>query len=190
MKATPQNLGRSNEPLPDGVRFAVVGGGCFWCTEAVYERVPGVLAVVSGYAGGHVANPTYEQVSRGNTGHAEVIQIAYDPARISYRQLIDLFWDAHDPTTLNRQGADVGPQYRSIILYANEQERVEAIASRDAAQFRFRSPIVTEIKALETFYPAEQYHQDFFMNNPGHGYSRAVIRPKVERLTDKGLLPH
>lgn len=190
MKATPQNLGRSNEPLPDGVRFAVVGGGCFWCTEAVYERVPGVLAVVSGYAGGHVANPTYEQISRGNTGHAEVIQIAYDPARISYRQLIDLFWDAHDPTTLNRQGADVGPQYRSIILYANEQERVEAIASRDAAQSRFRSPIVTEIKALETFYPAEEYHQDFFMNNPGHGYSRAVIRPKVERLTDKGLLPH
>jgi peptide-methionine (S)-S-oxide reductase len=174
---------------PSKEATAVLGGGCFWCTEAVYETVPGVLAVRSGYAGGTEESPTYESISTGRTGHAEVIEIRYDASRVSYRQLIDLFWDAHDPTTLNRQGADVGPQYRSILLPATEDEQREAEASLKAAQPRFRSPIVTEIQRLKRFYPAEGYHQDFYSNNPEYGYSRAVIRPKLEKLRKDGKLP-
>jgi peptide-methionine (S)-S-oxide reductase len=141
---------------------ATVGGGCFWCVEAVYQTVPGILRVTSGYAGGNVANPTYEQVCTGRTGHAEVVQVEFDPAKISYRQVIDLFWQAHDPTTPNRQGADVGPQYRSIILYENEAEKTAAESSKLEAQAHFKDPIVTEIVPLKTFYPAEKYHQDFY----------------------------
>lgn len=178
----------SAQPQPQATATAVVGGGCFWCVEAVYERVPGVLAVESGYAGGHLDNPTYERVTDGDTGHAEVVRITFDPARITYRRIVDLFWDAHDPTTLNRQGADVGPQYRSIILFETEEQRTEAEASRTAAQPRFRSPIVTEIVPLTRFYAAEAYHQDFQRRNPRHGYVRAVIDPKLERLRDKGLI--
>lgn len=164
---------------------ATLGGGCFWCVEAVYERLPGILSVTSGYAGGQTENPTYEQIGTGKTGHAEVVQIEYDPAKISYEKIIDLFWDAHDPTTLNRQGADVGTQYRSIILTANDDEARIAKESRDRAQTKSRSPIVTEIVPLEKFYPAEDYHQDFYRENPMHPYNMAVIRPKLQKLDEK-----
>jgi peptide-methionine (S)-S-oxide reductase len=166
--------------------LAVLGGGCFWCLEAVFERLPGVKSVTSGYAGGHTPNPTYEAVCSHTTGHAEVIQIEFDPALISYEKLLDWFWEAHDPTTLNRQGADVGSQYRSIILYANEAQRVAAEKSKAAAQKNFSQPIVTEIVPLARFYPAERHHQDFYRNNPNHGYCRVVIRPKLEKLEKLG----
>jgi peptide-methionine (S)-S-oxide reductase len=161
---------------------ATVGGGCFWCVEAVYQTAPGILGVTSGYAGGNLSNPTYEEVSTGRTGHAEVVQIEFDPDQISYEQVLDLFWKAHDPTTLNRQGPDTGPQYRSIILYENEEEKAIAEKSKKAAQAQFKDPIVTEIVPLNAFYSAEQYHQDFYQNNPNYPYSRAIIRPKLEKL--------
>lgn len=161
---------------------AVVGGGCFWCTEAEYQTVPGIIKVESGYAGGSVPNPTYDQVCTGQTGHAEVVQITFDPAKISYEKVIDLFWKAHDPTTLNRQGADEGTQYRSIILYKNEAEKAAAEKSMAAAQKDFKKPIVTQIVPLTAFYPAEEHHQDFYKNNPNYGYSRAVIAPKLEHF--------
>jgi peptide-methionine (S)-S-oxide reductase len=161
---------------------ALVGGGCFWCVEAVYQTVPGILGVTSGYAGGKTANPTYEEVSTGRTGHAEVVQIDFDPGKISYEQVIDLFWKAHDPTTLNRQGADVGTQYRSIILYENEAQKAAAEKSKAAAQAHFKNPIVTEIVPLQAFYRAETYHQDFYDKNPNYPYSQAVIAPKLEKL--------
>lgn len=163
-------------------RSAYVGGGCFWCTEALYQGVPGIEAVTSGYAGGTTANPTYEQVCSGTTGHAEVIRIDYDPVQISYDKILELFWKAHDPTTLNRQGADVGTQYRSIILYSNDDEKTRAEASKAAAQKDFKDPIVTEIVPLDTFYPAEKYHQDFADKNPGHPYLRATLEPKMPRF--------
>jgi peptide-methionine (S)-S-oxide reductase len=163
-------------------KTAVVGGGCFWCTEALYHNVPGVISVTAGYAGGTTKNPTYEEVCTGRTGHAEVIQIAYDPSKISYEKIIDLFWQAHDPTTLNRQGADTGTQYRSIILYQTDEERAIAERSKAAAQKDFKDPIVTEIKPLEKFYPAEGYHQNFYENNPNYPYSEAVIEPKLEKF--------
>ncbi len=163
-------------------KTAVIGGGCFWCTEALYSEVPGIVSVVSGFAGGTTPNPTYEDVCRGQTGHAEVVQITYDPTQISYEKIIDLFWKAHDPTTLNRQGADSGTQYRSIILYQTPDERTEAEKSKAAAQKDFKDPIVTEIKPLDVFYPAEQHHQDFYKNNPNYGYSEAVIAPKLEKF--------
>jgi peptide-methionine (S)-S-oxide reductase len=169
------NAGKENQR-------ATLGGGCFWCVEAVYQTVPGILAVTSGYAGGEVPNPTYEQVCTGRTGHAEVVRIEFDPGQINYEGVIDLFWKAHDPTTLNRQGADVGTQYRSIILYENEAEKVAAEKSKGRAQADFKDPIVTEIVPLEAFYPAEKYHQDFYDNNPDYPYSRAVIRPKLEKF--------
>jgi peptide-methionine (S)-S-oxide reductase len=161
---------------------ATLGGGCFWCVEAVYQTVPGILSVTSGYAGGHAPNPTYEQVCTGRTGHAEVVRIEFDPAKIGYEQIIDLFWKAHDPTTLNRQGADTGTQYRSIILHEDETQKAAAEKSKNAAQAHFKDPIVTEIVPLREFYPAEAYHQDFYDNNPNYPYSRAVIRPKLEKL--------
>lgn len=163
-------------------KTAVVGGGCFWCVEALYQGVPGIESVVSGYAGGATPNPTYEEVCTGRTGHAEVVQITYDPAKTSYEKVIDLFWKAHDPTTLNRQGADAGTQYRSIILTQNDEERAIAEKSKAAAQKDLKEPIVTEIKPLEVFYPAEKYHQDFYQNNPNYPYSAAVIEPKLEKF--------
>jgi peptide-methionine (S)-S-oxide reductase len=174
------------ETEPMKTEKATLGGGCFWCVEAVYERLPGVLAVTSGYAGGQSENPTYEQIGTGKTGHAEVVQIEYDPAKISYEKIVDLFWDAHDPTTLNRQGADVGTQYRSIILTANDEEARLAEESKARAQAKFKSPIVTEIVPLPKFYPAEDYHQDFYRENPMHPYNLAVIRPKLKKLEDAG----
>ena len=172
------------ETEPMKTEKATLGGGCFWCVEAVYERLPGVLAVTSGYAGGQSENPTYEQIGTGKTGHAEVVQIEYDPAKIAYEKIVDLFWDAHDPTTLNRQGADVGTQYRSIILTANDEEARLAEESKARAQAKFKSPIVTEIVPLPKFYPAEDYHQDFYRENPMHPYNLAVIRPKLKKLED------
>ncbi len=163
-------------------KTATVGGGCFWCTEALYQKVPGIESVTSGYAGGSVPNPTYEEVCTGRTGHAEVIQIAYDPAKISYDKIIDLFWQAHDPTTLNRQGNDTGTQYRSVIFYQTDEEKQIAEKSKAAAQTNFKSPIVTEISPLDKFYPAENYHQDYYKNNPSNPYNQAVIKPKLDKF--------
>ncbi|MFZ4588399.1 MAG: peptide-methionine (S)-S-oxide reductase MsrA [Terrimicrobiaceae bacterium] len=168
---------------------AVLGGGCFWCVEAVYEGVPGIKSVESGYAAGKSPNPTYEEVCSGRSGHAEVVRIAFDPAVISYEKILELFWDAHDPTTLNRQGADVGTQYRSIIVAMDEAQRVAAEKSRSAAQSRFRDPIVTEISGPVEFYPAEEYHQDFASRNPRHPYVRAVIAPKLEKVNSAKANP-
>lgn len=164
---------------------ATLAGGCFWCLEAVYKRIEGVKEVTSGYAGASVVNPTYREVCTGTTGHAEVVQIDYDSTLITYEQILDLFWEAHDPTTLNRQGADVGPQYRSAIFYHDEEQKKKAVASKERAQQMFKDPIVTEITELDRFYPAEDYHQDYFDLNPQAGYCRVVIEPKLKKL---GLL--
>jgi peptide-methionine (S)-S-oxide reductase len=161
---------------------ATFGGGCFWCTEAVFQSEPGVTSVVSGYAGGRTKNPTYEQICGGDTGHAEVIQIEFDPAVVKFDRLLEIFWDAHDPTTLNRQGADVGTQYRSIILFHDAAQRTAAEKSMAGAQAKFKRPIVTEIVPLTEFYPAEKYHQDYFRNNRNAPYCRAVIAPKLHKL--------
>lgn len=160
----------------------VVGGGCFWCTEAAYELVPGVKAVVSGYAGGAVANPTYKQITTGRTGHAEVIRIDYDPEKVTLETLLDFFWDIHDPTTLNQQGADEGPQYRSIILYADDVQKAAAEASLAKANPAWGGKIVTELAPLKEFYVAEEYHQNYYKQNPSAGYCRVVIRPKIDKL--------
>ena len=165
--------------------LATFGGGCFWCTEAVFQMLPGVKSVISGYAGGTKENPTYKEVCTGTTGHAEVIQIEYDPRAVSYDKLLHTFWEAHDPTTFNRQGNDSGTQYRSIILYRNETERVAAEKSKTEAQKHFDQPIVTQIVPLKTFYKAEAYHQDYYRNNTEQPYCRFVIRPKVEKLEKK-----
>jgi peptide-methionine (S)-S-oxide reductase len=169
-----------------GEEKAVLGGGCFWCVEAVYQGRPGIKSVVSGYAGGSVRNPTYEQVCGGKTGHAEVVEITFDPALVTYESILDLFWDAHDPTTLNRQGADRGTQYRSIIVAANPAQAAAAKKSRDAARAKFADPIVTEIVEDAEFFPAEESHQDFYERNPAHPYNRAVIAPKLEKLDQLG----
>lgn len=163
---------------------ATFGQGCFWCAEAIFERVEGVKSVISGYAGGHTINPTYEQVCNGNTGHAEVVQIVYDPDVISYDDLLKIFWKTHDPTTLNMQGADVGEQYRSIILYHNEKqkERAEYYKNELSKSGAWNKPIVTQIVPLTKFYRAEDYHQDYFENNPYQGYCSFVIAPKVEKF--------
>ncbi len=165
-----------------GTEVATLGGGCFWCIEAVYERIDGVVEAVSGYAGGKTKDPTYEQVSSGTTGHAEVVQIRFDPKKISYEKILEIFWKAHDPTTLNRQGNDVGTQYRSVIYYHDEAQRGAAEKSKAEAGKRFSSPIVTEVAPLEAFYPAEDYHQDYYEANPFAGYCTFVIRPKLDKL--------
>ncbi len=164
---------------------ATLGAGCFWCVEAVFERLDGVTAVVAGYAGGKTPDPTYDQVCSGNTGHAEVAEITFDPARLTYTRLLDLFWEAHDPTTLNRQGGDVGTQYRSVIFYHSAAQKAAAEASRTQAQKYFDRPIVTEIQPLERFYAAENYHQDYFRNNPNAAYCKMVIQPKLDKLKAK-----
>lgn len=162
--------------------IATLGGGCFWCTEAVYENMEGVKSVVSGYMGGSVKNPTYKQITTGKTGHAEIIQVEYDPDVISYTDILDLFWQAHDPTTLNRQGADVGTQYRSVIFYHDEAQKEIALKSKQEAQPNFKNPIVTEVTEASTFYEAEDYHQDFYANNRNYPYCRVVIAPKLRKL--------
>ena len=161
---------------------ATLGGGCFWCLEAVFEETRGVIDVVSGYTGGTLDNPSYEQVSNGATGHAEVVQVTFDPSIISYEALLKIFWLIHDPTTLNRQGNDVGTQYRSVIFYHDEKQKEQAEASLKVFSSKFTKPIVTEIKPLETFYKAEAYHQDYFKNNPAQGYCVFVVSPKVQHF--------
>jgi peptide-methionine (S)-S-oxide reductase len=168
---------------------ATLGGGCFWCLEAVFKDLLGVDSLVSGYAGGDLDNPTYEQVCSGRTGHAEVVQITFDPTAITYRDLLDVFFTIHDPTTKDRQGADVGPQYRSIVLYHSPEQKAaaeQAIAELDAKGI-WGAPIVTEVVPLDRFYPGEAYHQDYFANNPGQGYCRAVIAPKVAKFRKQYL---
>jgi peptide-methionine (S)-S-oxide reductase len=167
---------------------ATFGGGCFWCMEAVFERVDGVKSVASGYAGGSMSDPNYKEVCNGDTGHAEVIQIEFDPAKVSYEQLLEVFWAAHDPTQLNRQGADTGTQYRSIILYHDEAQKAAAEKSLAAAQKEFGGKIVTEIKPLTKFYPAEDYHQDYYRQNSSAPYCSVVIAPKLKKLKEKGVI--
>jgi peptide-methionine (S)-S-oxide reductase len=164
--------------------MATLAGGCFWCLEGVFEQLRGVVKVESGYAGGTVANPSYRQVCGGGTGHAEVVQVTFDPAVISYREILDVFFATHDPTTLNRQGPDSGTQYRSAIFYHSpEQKRVgeERIAELNAADI-WDAPIVTEVVPLEAFYPAEDYHQGYYRDNPGQPYCQAVVAPKVAKF--------
>ncbi len=166
---------------------AVFGGGCFWCTEAVFKSLKGVLSVLPGYAGGETKNPTYSEVSSGRTGHAEVIKIEFDSNLISYENLLTVFFATHDPTTLNRQGADVGTQYRSVIFYTTEEqkEQTEKFINEINNSSKEGSPIVTEVKPLERFYEAENYHKDYFANNPGNPYCELVINPKLEKVKQK-----
>jgi peptide-methionine (S)-S-oxide reductase len=167
-----------------GTKVATFGGGCFWCTEAMYRRLEGVISVESGFAGGATANPTYKQVCSGETGHAEVVQVVYDPAKVGYEDLLYVFFKTHDPTTPNRQGADVGTQYRSIVLYHDEAQRkvAEDLRARLDASGAFPGKIVTEIVPYDRFFKAEDYHQDYFASNPDVGYCRAVVGPKVEKF--------
>ena len=169
--------------------LATLGGGCFWCLEAVFQGLKGVERVVSGYAGGDVVNPTYEQVCGGRTGHAEVVQVAYDPTQLSFHDALQVFFAIHDPTTMNQQGADIGTQYRSVIFFQTpEQEAVARQVIRELDQSGiFDDPVVTEIVPLRVFYPAEAYHQDYFRRNPGQGYCRAVIAPKVAKFRKQHL---
>jgi peptide-methionine (S)-S-oxide reductase len=168
--------------------IADFGGGCFWCMEAVFERLPGVVSVTSGFAGGTTENPTYPEVCTETTGHAEVTEIEFDPAKISYDKLLEVFWQAHDPTTLNRQGADEGTSYRSIILYRDKKQELLAEKSKLAAQENFKHPIVTDIVPLKKFYKAEDYHQQYYDNNSNAGYCQVVIAPKLEKLEQKKVI--
>jgi len=175
--------------IQPSLETATLAGGCFWCLDAIYRQLKGVLTVVSGYSGGHVPNPSYQHVCTGQTGHAEVVQITFDPAVISFRELLEVFFTIHDPTSLNRQGADVGTQYRSAIFYHSAQQKATAesvIAELNAAGL-WPDPIVTEVTPFEAFYPAEDYHQNYFANNPYQGYCRAVIAPKVAKFRQKYL---
>jgi peptide-methionine (S)-S-oxide reductase len=163
---------------------ATFGTGCFWCTEAIFQQLEGVEKVTSGYSGGTVENPTYEQVTGKATGHAECLNIIYDPAKISFDELLEIFWQTHDPTTLNRQGADVGPQYRSVVFYHNEEQRAKTAkykAELDKSG-AFDNPIVTTLEEFKVFYPAEAYHQNYYKNNTSQGYCQFVIRPKLEKF--------
>lgn len=184
----PVSAQSTNAMNTNQLETATLGGGCFWCVEAVYERLPGVVSVTSGYAGGHIENPTYKQVCAGTTGHAEVAQIRFDPAKISYAKILEVFWLAHDPTTLNRQGADEGTQYRSAIFYHDEKQKLVAEKAKLAAQAQFKNPIVTEIAPLKKFYPAEDYHQGYYDANSDATYCRYVIAPKLEKLEHKKVI--
>ena len=163
---------------------AILGTGCFWCTEAVFQQLEGVDKVTSGYSGGKVDNPTYKEVCNGNTGHAECLKIDYDPSKITFEELLEVFWKVHDPTTLNRQGGDVGTQYRSVVFYQNEEQK--SIVQHQIAELNksgaWSNPIVTTLEPLVKFYPAEDYHQDYFNNNGGNPYCQMVVRPKVEKF--------
>jgi peptide-methionine (S)-S-oxide reductase len=170
--------------MNENYEIATFGGGCFWCTEAIFERVRGVIRVESGYSGGQVTDPDYRMVSSGSTGHAEVVQITFDPDVVSFLELLEIFFKTHDPTTLNRQGADVGTQYRSIVLYHNEQQReltLQTIELLDSEGI-WKDPLVTAVEPFEKFYPAEAYHQEYYENNPNQGYCRLVINPKLNKL--------
>jgi peptide-methionine (S)-S-oxide reductase len=164
---------------------AVLGGGCFWCLEATYQLVTGIEAAVSGYAGGKVKDPTYEQVSSGDTGHAEVVKLTFNPTLVTYSDILDIFWVIHNPTTPGRQGNDVGPQYRSIILYKGASQKNVAESSIERAQELWPDPITTELLPLEHFYTAEAYHQNYYKNHPDQGYCQVVINPKLQKLRQK-----
>ncbi len=169
--------------LPAGAQAIDLGAGCFWCTESVYQQIPGVLSVTSGYMGGQTKNPTYQQICEGDTGHAEVTRIVFDPKQTSLASILETFWKMHDPTTLNRQGNDVGTQYRSAIFYADEQQRAVAEESKRQAQTKFGTPIVTEITPAAHFYAAESYHQDYYRQNKmRNSYCAYVITPKLQKL--------
>jgi peptide-methionine (S)-S-oxide reductase len=167
---------------PAKTESIVLGGGCFWCTEAAYKLLPGVKHVTSGYAGGTEPNPTYQEVCNHETGHAEVIKVDFDPAVVSLEEILNYFWSVHNPTQVGGQGNDEGPQYRSIILYSDLAQKVAATKSRTEAQQTFRDPITTEIVPLTKFWPAEAYHQDYFAKHPEEGYCRFVIAPKIDKL--------
>jgi peptide-methionine (S)-S-oxide reductase len=174
----------TNSSAPLTMDTATFGTGCFWCTEAIFQQLEGVEKVTSGYSGGTVENPTYEQVTGKATGHAECLNIIYDPAKISFDELLEIFWQTHDPTTLNRQGADVGPQYRSVVFYHNEEQRAKTAkykAELDKSG-AFDNPIVTTLEEFKVFYPAEAYHQNYYKNNTSQGYCQFVIRPKLEKF--------
>lgn len=177
-KTLPSVTEKNNEQL----ETAIIGGGCFWCTEAVFEKVDGVKEAISGYAGGKNPNPTYKEICTGLTGHAEVIKILFDPAKISFREILEIFGDAHDPTTLNRQGADVGTQYRSTIMYLNDSQKQAAEKWKIQLNAKLQDPVVTEIVPAPKFYEAEKYHQDYYEKNPNQGYCNFVIRPKLKKL--------
>ena len=167
----------------------VVGGGCFWCVEAVLQRLPGVKKIVSGYSGGHVKNPTYEQICTKTTGHAEVVEVEWDPSATKLDTVLDVFFASHDPTTLNRQGNDSGPQYRSVIYYANEEQKKAAEAAKQRAGKEWKDPIVTEIAALKEFYAAEDYHQNYYnLNKDKNPYCSFVIGPKLKKMVEKGVI--
>jgi peptide-methionine (S)-S-oxide reductase len=178
-----------NNPVTPRVERAVFGVGCFWCAEAIFQRIDGVVSVRPGYAGGSVADPTYEQVCSGTTGHAECAEIVFDPAKVGFAQLLDTFWHAHDPTSLNRQGADVGTQYRSAVFYMDEAQRLAAERSKAAAQAQFDKPIVTEIVPLKAFYPAEDYHRQYYERHKDASYCQFVIAPKLRKLGLDGKAP-
>lgn len=166
----------------DRYEVATLGGGCFWCLEAVYQEVQGVESIVSGYAGGDVPDPSYKAVCTGRTGHAEVVQVTFDPQQISYRQILEIFFAIHNPTTLNRQGADVGTQYRSVIFYHDQQQKQVAQEVIAEAQEAWDDPIVTEVTPLPEFYKAEEYHQNYYRNNPYQGYCQMVVAPKLAKF--------
>lgn len=179
-----QNLPKTTINVTEGLEVATLGGGCFWCTEAIYQDLIGVEKVLSGYSGGHVDNPSYRQVTSGTTGHAEVIQVIFDPKVISFEEVLEIFWATHDPTTLNRQGADVGPQYRSAVFYHSEEQKQKAefFKKKLDESGAFSKPIVTEITEFNNFYVAEDYHQNYFKENGGQPYCQFVIRPKMEKF--------
>jgi len=177
-----KNLNTSQPFTEEKTEIALIGGGCFWCTEAVFEKITGVVEVISGYAGGESSNPTYKEICTGKTGHAEVIKIIFDPEITSFAKILEVFGLAHDPTTLNRQGADVGTQYRSTIMYLSEKQKKIAIAWKKKLSDKFVDPVVTEIVPAPIFYPAEDYHQDYYKKNPNQGYCSFVIRPKLKKL--------
>ncbi len=183
-------MNESENSVEQEYQQATLGAGCFWCVEAIYQRVNGVVSVESGYSGGEVENPTYNQVVSGNTGHAEVIRFHFDPGVISFEELLEVFWHTHDPTTLNRQGADVGPQYRSVIFYHNDEQKkiAEQSMEKTDASDLWEDPIVTEISPLINYYKAEDYHQNYFNNNPNAGYCSVVIAPKLAKF--KKDFPH
>jgi len=177
-------MGVSNKVMESRLKLATFGAGCFWCVEAIFQRLKGAQKVVSGYSGGSLENPTYEQVCTGTTGHAEVCQITYDPEKISYDELLEVFWKTHDPTTRNRQGNDVGTQYRSVIFYHDEEQKrlAESYKAKLEAAHIWSGPVVTEIVPFRRFWPAESYHQDYYNNNAGKDYCAFVITPKVEKF--------
>ena len=170
------------EGIPEGYKVITVGGGCYWCVEAIFQQIEGVRSVTSGFMGGHIDNPTYEQVCSKQSGHIEVIRVVYNPEVISTGDILAWFWAAHDPTTKDRQGGDAGPQYASVIFYENEEDKAIAEASKENAQAEFTKPIVTEIRKAETFYLAPDYHQDYYFQNKNQGYCQYVIKPKLEKL--------